>query len=138
MWASSPFVPLRDFFQDKVARYVSQGSADWLDLDTSAIYWSMLETGLGFVAANLVVVYGLLAHSKLVSYLRSLGSTLFSKFSRVESQEDNAFRSQGVNLQGLNSANTSTYGQHDGRDIEDIPLGDFQIHVEKGFGSTVV
>lgn len=32
-----------------------------LDLDTSAIYWSMLDTGLGFVAAILVIVYGLLA-----------------------------------------------------------------------------
>ena len=36
------------------------------------MYWSMLETGLGFVAANLIVVYGLLAHSNLVPYLRSL------------------------------------------------------------------
>ena len=40
-----------------------------LDLDTSAMYWNMLEIGLGFVSANLVVVYGMLAHSGLVSYL---------------------------------------------------------------------
>ena len=52
-----------------------------LDLDTSAMYWSILEFGLGFVAANLVVGYGLLAHSSSVSHLRSLSSMLFSRFS---------------------------------------------------------
>ncbi len=107
-----------------------------LDLDTSAMYWSMLETGLGFVAANLVVVYGLLAHSKLVSYLRSLGSMLFSKFSRVESQEDNSFQSRRVHHQGLDSANTFAYGEYDGRDTE-VPLDDFHIPVTKGLNSTV-
>ena len=108
-----------------------------LDLDTSAMYWSMLETGLGFVAGNLVVVYSLLARSRLTAHLRSLGSMLFSRFSRVESQEaDNSFRSQGINLQGVNSANTSAYGEFDGHDIEEIPLNDRHIHMKKGFGST--
>lgn len=109
---------------------------DFEYLDTSAMYWSMLETGLGFVAANLVVVYGLLAHSKLVSYLRSLGSMLFSKFSRVESQEDNSFQSRRVHHQGLDSANTFAYGEYDGRDTE-VPLDDFHIPVTKGLNSTV-
>lgn len=108
-----------------------------LDLDTAAMYWSMLETGLGFVAANLVVVYGLLAHSRLVSYLRSLGSMLFSRFSRVESQEDNSFQSRRVSLQGLNGANTSAYGDHNGRHTEEVPLDDFHIPLRKGLGSTV-
>ena len=103
-----------------------------LDLDTSTIYWSMLETGLGFVGANRVVVYGLVAHSKLVSYLRSLSSMLFSRFSRVESQENNSFQSRRVNLQGSNRANSSAYGEHDGRDIEEVPLNDFDTPVTKG------
>lgn len=59
---------------------------------------------------------------------------LFSRFSRVENQEDNSFQSRGVSL---NSAKTSAYGEHDGRDTEEVPLGDFHIPVKKGFGCTV-
>ena len=44
---------------------------------------------------------------------------LFSRFSRVESQEDNSFQSRGTNLQSLNSASTSAYGEHDGWDTEE-------------------
>ena len=102
------------------------------------MYWNMLETGLGFVAAKLIFVYGLLAHRGLVPCLRSLSSMLFSRFSRVGSRQDNSFRSRRVSLQGLNSADTSAYGEHDGRDIEGVPLDDFRVLVKKDVESTVV
>ncbi|MCJ1238399.1 hypothetical protein MMC14_006388 [Varicellaria rhodocarpa] len=121
------------FIQATALRY--DPDLDFEYLDTSAIYWSMLETGLGFMTANLIIVYSLLAHNRLTSRLRSLGSLLFSKFSRIESQNrDPNFQANGASFRSKNSTDVSTSGTFAGRDIEEIPLDDRHIHMKREYG----
>ena len=99
----------------------------------------MIEVGLGFIATNLIVVYGLVAHSSIGPSLRSLRSLLsLPKFSRVSSREaDSAFQTDEGRTWPRNTGQLSTSAKYVGRDIEEMPLAGRGIHLKREFGSTI-
>ena len=101
------------------------------------MYWSMLEVGLAFIAANLIVVYGLLTRTIFASALQSLRSLLPSRFSRISSKdEDHTLEER--KLWSTNAGKHSTSTNISGRDVEDVPPVDSRhIHMQQEFGSTV-
>lgn len=103
------------------------------------MYWSMLEVGLGFIAANLIVVYGLLANSSIGASLLSLRSLLSrSKASRVSSQEDDiSLPTDKRRIWPTDTSQSLTYAEFAGRDTEEIPLDSRVIHSKHEFGSTI-
>ena len=101
------------------------------DLITASIYWSMIEVGLGFIATNLIVVYGLLARSSMRSGLRSLRSLLsLSKLSRTSSQETgNTFHIDEERHWPRENGNYSASAKHLIRDTDEIPLNNREIRL---------
>jgi len=115
---------------------------DFEYLDTDAIYWSMLETGLGFITANCIIVFSLVAKSNLTSTFRSLRSRLFSRSSShsgIDSQREveSSYQMRRKGFSTINSANVSAAGRSVDRDIEEMPLDERHIRVETQFGSSV-
>ena len=96
----------------------------------------MIEVGLGYIATNLIVVYGLLTHTSIKSSLRSLGSLLsLSKFSRTSSRET---RSEShTDEERMWSGSTGQHFTYVGRDVEEIPLDTRGIHLKQEFKSAV-
>ncbi|MCJ1380091.1 hypothetical protein MMC17_003194 [Xylographa soralifera] len=110
---------------------------DFEYLITASMYWSMLEVGLAFIAANLIVVYGLLTRTIFSSALRSLRSLLPSRFSRVSSREgDDTFDRRRVWARKT-GGKFSTSTEISGRDTEEVPLDSRHIHMQQEFGSRV-
>ena len=113
--------------------------ANLTDLITASIYWSMIEVGLGYIATNLIVVYGLLAYTSIKFSLHSLRSLLsLSKLSRISSQKtggdsdtDEERMWSGSTGQHFTSAN---YVE---RDVEEMPLATRGIHLKQEFKSAV-
>ena len=99
----------------------------------------MIEVGLGFIATNLIVVYGLLAHSSFSSSLRSLRSLLsLPKFSRVSSRENgSSFQTDEERMWPKNTGQHSTSAKYVGHDIEEMPLASRGIHLKREFETTV-
>ena len=50
----------------------------FLVLITTSMYWSMIEVGSGFIAANLIIIYGLLTGHALQNLLQSVRSVVSS------------------------------------------------------------
>ena len=110
-----------------------------IDLITASIYWSMLEVGLGFIAANLIVIYGLMANTWFKSCVHSLRSLLsVSKFSRLSSHERDATFQTEKDRVWPNTSQSETYVESAGRDIEEMPMNSNEIHATHEFGTTVV
>ncbi len=110
-----------------------------VDLITAVIYWSMIEVGLGFIATNLIVVYGLLAHSSFSSSLRSLRSLLsLPRFSRISSPEmDSSLHTDEGRMWPRNAEQNYTSAKYVGRDIEEMPLASRGIHMKREFETTI-
>lgn len=107
------------------------------DLITASIYWSMIEVGLGYIATNSIVVYGLVAQFSFKSSLRSLRSLLsLPVFSRVSSQTDNNFHTGEEGAWPRDLGQHSTSAKYAGRDIEELPLNSSGINLKQEFGST--
>ena len=97
----------------------------------------MIEVGLAYIATNLIVVYGLVAHTSFKSSLRSLRSLLsLNRFSRVGSRTDSTFEAEGGRVWPKNTGQFSASARYVGRDIEEIPLTRNGIHLKKEFDST--
>lgn len=97
----------------------------------------MLEVGLGYIATNLIVVYGLFAHASIRSPLRSLRSLLsLSRLTRLSSrQADSASDIEHGGTWPKETSNSVTSVKYVGRDIEEVPLAGHGIHMKKEFGS---
>ena len=97
----------------------------------------MIEVGLAYIATNLIVVYGLVAHTSFKSSLRSLRSLLsLNRFSRVDSRTDSTFQAEGGRVWPKNTGQLSTSAKYVGGDVEEIPLTHNGIHLKKEFEST--
>lgn len=109
------------------------------DLITATIYWSMIEVGLGYIATNAIVVYGLVARISIRFSLRSLRSLLsLPKFSRVSSREaESNFHTDEGRRWPRDTSQLSTSAKYVGRDIEEMPLASRGIHLKQEFESTV-
>lgn len=109
------------------------------DLITASIYWSMLEVGLGYIATNLIVVYGLFARFPVRSPFRSLRSLLsLPKHSRLTSRDaDIASHRDEWRTWPRETGQNSTSAKYVGRDIEEIPLASHEIHLKQEFARTV-
>lgn len=97
----------------------------------------MIEVGLGYIATNLIVVYGLVAHTSLRSSLRSLRSLLsLPKFSRVSSHSDSTLHAEEGRVWPGKVGQLSTSAKYVDRDVEELPLTSDGIHLKHEFEST--
>ena len=109
---------------------------DFEYLITNCMYWSMLETGLGFIAANLVVVYGLFARAKpMGAFVHSLRSLIPARFTKMSSTGDSAFQSakNGRGWPQKESGSNSSAGSLGKKDEPSITR--YEVHVKHEFGT---
>ena len=109
------------------------------DLITASMYWSMLEVGLGYIATNSIVVYGLVAHMSVKSSLRSIRSLLsLHKLDRISSRETNdTLRADEGQNWPTYTGELSTSAQYVGQDIEAMHFAGDRIHMKQEIESTM-
>jgi len=106
------------FVQATALRY--DAYLDFEFLVTGGIYWSMLETGLGFIAANSIVAFKLVTKRSIPAFLRNWSSIKFSKSIRDGSQrelQDSSFqlkRKGFTNMESGSAASRSLEGDMEG------------------------
>ncbi|QSZ30119.1 hypothetical protein DSL72_004639 [Monilinia vaccinii-corymbosi] len=84
--------------------------ADFEFICTSGLYWSLIESGLGIIAACLPVQYGLLSTQGVQSIVASLQSAISLRSMRIASQQAQEHSSHDDN--GVPDSERSTCGNH--------------------------
>lgn len=98
----------------------------------------MIEVGLGFIATNLIVVYGLLARTSFKSSLRSLRSLLsLPRHYQLQSRDGDgtSHNDGGRTWPKAITGQIFTSAEYARHDIEVMPLTGDGIHVKQEFGS---